>query len=154
MASQRESFLGTIIQEAINDGTITLRSSLESVRDYISVDDLAPLLVRIATTGRQQIYNVGGGENITNREVTAAIAALTGCSVSVVPGAPTTGFARIDCSRVREEFGFAPARVLDDLPRSLRTRRVVSRNRRSRGEWMTWRRSMQRPTSGSPPPCG
>jgi len=114
---QRESFLGTIIQEALNEGSITLRSSLESVRDYISVDDLAPLLVRIATSGCQQIYNVGGGENITNREVTAAIAALTGCSVSVVPGAPTTGFARIDCGRVREEFGFAPARVLDDLPR-------------------------------------
>ena len=116
-ATQRESFLGTIIQEAINDGTITLRSSLESERDYISIDDLVPLLVRIATTGRQQIYNIGGGENITNREVTAAISALTGCSITVVPGAPTTGFARIDCSRVEEEFGFTAARVLDDLPR-------------------------------------
>ena len=116
--NQRESFLGTIIQEAIHEGTITLRSSLESERDYISIEDLVPLLVRIATSGRQQIYNVGGGENITNSEVTAAISALTGCSVSVVPGAPTTGFARIDCSRIEEEFGFAPARVLDDLPAS------------------------------------
>jgi len=114
---QRDSFLGSIIREAIREGTITLRSSLESERDYISIDDLVPLLVRIATNGRQQIYNIGGGENITNREVTATISALTGCSVSVVPGAPTTGFARIDCSRVEEEFGFTAARVLDDLPR-------------------------------------
>jgi cephalosporin hydroxylase/nucleoside-diphosphate-sugar epimerase len=112
---QRESFLGTIIQEALREGTITLRSSLESERDYISINDLVPLLIRIATSGRQQIYNVGSGENITNRDVTAAISKLTGCSVAVVPGAPTTGFARIDCSRVREEFGFAPGRVLDDL---------------------------------------
>lgn len=123
--NQRESFLGTIIQEALREGTITLRSSLESERDYISIDDLVPLLVRIATSGRQQIYNVGGGENITNREVTAAISALTGCSVSVVPGAPPTGFARIDCSRIREEFGFAPARLLDDLPRLVEGGRVT-----------------------------
>lgn len=128
---QRESFLGTIIQEAIREGTITLRSSLESVRDYISIDDLVPLLVRIATNGRQQIYNVGGGENITNREVTAAISALTGCSVSVVSGAPTTGFARIDCSRVREEFGFAPARVLGDLPLLVAGAHVVSEPKKS-----------------------
>ena len=114
---QRESFLGTIIQEAIGEGSITLRSALESERDYISIDDLVPLLVRIATTGRHQIYNLGGGENVTNREVTAAISALTGCAVSVVPDAPLTGFARIDCSRIEEEFSFVPARVLDDLPR-------------------------------------
>lgn len=130
---QRESFLGTIIQEAINDGTITLRSSLESVRDYIGVEDLVPLLVRIATNGRQQMYNIGSGENITNREVTAAISELTGCSVSVFPGAPTTGFARIDCSRAREEFRFAPARVLDDLPRLVAEGRVPSEPKKSEG---------------------
>ena len=116
-AGQPESFLGSIIHEAIAEGTITLRSSLESERDYISIDDLVPLLVRIATTGRHQIYNLGSGENITYREVTEAISALTGCSVSVVPDAPVTGFARIDCSRIEEEFGFSPARILDDLPR-------------------------------------
>jgi cephalosporin hydroxylase len=114
---QRESFLGSIIQEAIREGTITLRSSLESERDYIGVDDLAPLLVRVATSGGHQIYNVSGGENITNRAITAAISALTGCTVSVIPDAPLTGFPRIDCGRIEEEFGFAPARVLDELPR-------------------------------------
>ena len=120
-----KSFLGSIIHDALDEGAITLRSSLESERDYISVDALAPLLVRIATSGRQQIYNVAGGENLTNAEVTAAISALTGCSVSVIAGAPTTGFAHIDCSRVRDEFGFAPPRLLDDLPRLIAGGRTV-----------------------------
>jgi len=124
-ADQRESFLGTIIQEAIREGTITLRSSLESERDYISVDALVPILVRIATAGRHQLYNVACGENVTNREVTAAISKLTGCSVSVVPGAPTTGFACMDCSRIEEEFGFAAPRILDDLPRLVAAGRVL-----------------------------
>ena len=116
---QGRSFLDSIFQEAIREGTITLRSSLESARDYISVDDIVALLVRIATDGRHQIYNLASGENITNGEVTAAISALTGCSVSVVPNAPVTGFPRIDCSRIEEEFGLTPARVLEDLPRLL-----------------------------------
>jgi cephalosporin hydroxylase/nucleoside-diphosphate-sugar epimerase len=130
---QGESFLGSIIQEAITVGAITLRSSLESERDYISVDALVPILVRIATAGRHQLYNVGGGENVTNRDVTAAIAELTGCSVSVVSGAPTTGFARMDCSRVQEEFGFMPPRLLDDLPHLVSEGRVLPEPKKSEG---------------------
>ncbi len=130
---QGQSFLGSIIQEAITAGAITLRSSLESERDYISVDALVPILVRIATAGRHQLYNVGGGENVTNREVTAAIAELTGCSVSVVSGAPTTGFARLDCSRVREEFGFVPPRLLDDLPHLVSEGRLLPEPKKSEG---------------------
>lgn len=130
---QGQSFLGSIIQEAIKVGAITLRSSLESERDYICVDALVPILVRIATTGRHQLYNVGGGENVTNRDVTAAISELTGCSVSVVSGAPTTGFARMDCSRVQEEFGFAAPRLLDDLPRLVMEGRVLPEPKKSGG---------------------
>jgi nucleoside-diphosphate-sugar epimerase len=115
-AEQKDTFLSMIVSEAITHGTITLRTALESERDYISVADVATLLVEIALRGNERIYNVVGGENLTNAEVTAAIARLTGCTVSVVRGARPVIFPRLDNTRVRTEFGFTPSRLLDDLP--------------------------------------
>ena len=115
-AEQRDTFLSMIVEEATTRGTITLRTALDSERDYVSVADVATLLVKIALHGTERIYNVVGGENLTNAEVTAAIARLTGCTVTVVPEAPAVVFPRLDNTRVRTEFGFTPARLLEDLP--------------------------------------
>lgn len=113
---QRNNFLSMIVEEARTRGAITLRSALSSERDYVSVADVAMLLVKIALHGTQRIYNVVSGENLTNGEVTAAIASVTGCTVTVLPDAPPVSFPRFDNTRVRTEFGFTPARLLEDLP--------------------------------------
>lgn len=115
-ARQSATFLGMILAEAKTTGAISLQTALESQKDYVSVSDTAALLVKIALHGRQRIYNVASGENLTHADVTAAIARLTGCSVSAVPNAPAAVFPRIDIERVRSEFGFRPLRLLDDLP--------------------------------------
>ncbi|HEX6087203.1 MAG TPA: NAD(P)-dependent oxidoreductase [Thermoanaerobaculia bacterium] len=119
---QKDTFLTMILDEAATRGTITLRTALSSERDYISVSDVAALLVQIALRGKERIYNVVGGENLTNAEVTEAIARLTGCTVSVLPDAPPVVFPRLDNSRARTEFGFTPARLLEDLPSLLGSR--------------------------------
>jgi nucleoside-diphosphate-sugar epimerase len=113
---QKDTFLTMILDEATTRGTITLRTALSSERDYISVADVATLLVKIALHGKERIYNVAGGQNLTNAEVTAAIAGLTGCTVTVLPDAPPVVFPSLDNSRARTEFGFTPARLLADLP--------------------------------------
>jgi nucleoside-diphosphate-sugar epimerase len=115
-AEQKDTFLAMILEEATTRGTITLRTALDSEKDYVSVADVAMLLEKIALYGRERIYNIVGGYNLTNRELTEAIARLTGCTVTVVPDAPSAIFPRLDNSRLRTEFDFTPARLLDDLP--------------------------------------
>ncbi|HVE72406.1 MAG TPA: NAD(P)-dependent oxidoreductase [Thermoanaerobaculia bacterium] len=119
---QRHNFLSMIVEEALTRGAITLRSALSSERDYVSVADVAMLLVKIALQGTQRIYNVVSGENLTNGEVTAAIAKVTGCTVTVLPDAQPVIFPRFDNTRVRTEFDFTPARLLEDLPSLLESR--------------------------------
>jgi nucleoside-diphosphate-sugar epimerase len=108
--------LPSILAESSENGTVTLGSSLDSSRDFVSLDDVVPLLPRIALEGRERVYNVASGIALTNAELTDALAALTGCTVEVRPGAPRVRRAAIDIARVRGEFGFRPARLLDDLP--------------------------------------
>jgi nucleoside-diphosphate-sugar epimerase len=109
-------FLASVLREPLERGSVTLESSLDSSRDFVSLADVVGLLERIALEGRERVYNVAGGIAITNRELTDTLAGLTGCAVHVRPGAPRVGRVAIDITRVRDEFGFTPARLLDDLP--------------------------------------
>ena len=108
-------FLPTLIRDAMAEGRVTLSLSLESAKDYIGVADVAGLLPRIATEGRLRIYNVASGRNVANKELIEALKRLTGCRVDLAAGAPDVTFPPVRIERVREEFGFAPARLLDEL---------------------------------------
>jgi len=114
--SEGHNFLASIVTDALTKGRIELETSLDSAKDYVSIADVVELLPQLAAGGRERIYNVAGGVNVTNREIVEAIAGLTGCSVSVKPDSETWVYPEIDIERVRREFGFSPSPLLGDLP--------------------------------------
>lgn len=110
-----ENFITSIIKSALNDGRIVLHTAPESAKDYISVRDVVSLIPKIAASGRQRIYNVASGVNVSNRELAGKIAQLTGCEERVDETAPTVVYPTINIARAREEFGFSPGSVLESL---------------------------------------
>lgn len=112
-----DNFLSEVLREAITGGKVTLRTSPDSAKDYVSIDDVVEALIRIATGGRRRIYNVAGGVNVSNGELLASISALTNCRVEFEPGAPRVAFPRVSIERMREDFGFEPAGVLGQMAR-------------------------------------
>jgi nucleoside-diphosphate-sugar epimerase len=121
--SEGHNFLASIITDALRTGEIVLETSMDSGKDYISVSDVVSLLPRIAG-GRERIYNVASGVNVTNEAILAEIARLTGCRVSVKPNAETWVYPEIDIERIRGEFGFHPSPLLSDLPHLIETYRL------------------------------
>jgi nucleoside-diphosphate-sugar epimerase len=115
-AGQRHSFLAALLAEAETSGSLSLRTSLDSERDYVSVEDVADVLVKIALGGRHRRYNVASGVQVSHRRLAEALAASNGWRVEVTADAPTIRFPAIDISRVRDEFGFAPRNLFDLLP--------------------------------------
>lgn len=110
-----ENFLSSLIQEAIA-GCIELRSSQESSKDYILVDDVVKLLPLIALHGKQWIYNVASGINLQHAKIVEQLIMLTGCTASVRDDAPCNIFPPLNNERIRLEFAFSPASVLESLP--------------------------------------
>ncbi|WP_167859269.1 NAD-dependent epimerase/dehydratase family protein [Paenibacillus cymbidii] len=100
------NFVFALIRSAVERGAIALESAPDSAKDYIAVGDVARLLVRIAREGASPIYNVASGINTTAGAVAELIRERTGCSVSVLPGAPTVRFPPIGTGRIAAEFGF------------------------------------------------
>ncbi len=116
----RADFLAAILREAVEDGTIRLRTAMHSAKDYVAVEDVARAIERIALHGRERLYNLAAGTVTTHAALTDRIATLTGCAVDVMPDAPTVTFPPIRTARLAALFGddapWRPADVLDRLP--------------------------------------
>jgi nucleoside-diphosphate-sugar epimerase len=111
-----ENFLMSLIRDAVTKGSVVIRTSPDSSKDYVAVDDVVSLLISIAARGKHTIYNVASGQPLINRELAAALGSAAACPVTFAPDAATVAFPTIDINRIREEFG-APARsLIDDLP--------------------------------------
>jgi UDP-glucose 4-epimerase len=83
------------------------------LRDYVHVDDLSRAHIaactRLDAPGTQLFYNLGTGRPTSNREVIAAVEAVTGLPVTVVvaprrAGDPPALFA--DSTRARQDLGW------------------------------------------------
>lgn len=109
------NFLSAVIKEALHTKKVMLRTSFESAKDYISVDDVVDILIRIATQGRHRVYNLASGTNVSNLELMKRIGDITGCQFTVAPNAETMTFPKISIQRIKEEFNFVPPNVLNDI---------------------------------------
>jgi nucleoside-diphosphate-sugar epimerase len=109
------NFLASVIKEAVEQKRVLLRTSMDSEKDYISINDVIPLLPQIALSGRHQIYNLASGVNTSNAELMRIIQRVTGCAVEVAEEAATISFPQINIDRIREEFNFSPSLIQDSL---------------------------------------
>jgi nucleoside-diphosphate-sugar epimerase len=110
-------FLSDVVRQAVVAGRISLRTALDSSKDYVRVDDAARIILEIAESGRERVYNVASGSNTTHRELVGAIREVLPVEVSVPEDAPTSVVPVIDINRIRAEFGFLPGSVLEMIPK-------------------------------------
>lgn len=62
-----ETFLPAVLREVVATGQLTLRSDLDSRRDFVNVRTVVARLIDIATRGRERIYNVASGRQRDER---------------------------------------------------------------------------------------
>ena len=94
-------------------GRVVFQAHRDSVKDYVLLDDVVSLLPKIATSGRERVYNIASGVNISTLEIANLLKDATGCSVELLDSEPCRKPMVIDISRIRNEFGFQPTSVLD-----------------------------------------
>jgi hypothetical protein len=103
-----------LLDDIRSKGKIVLRSTLDSAKDYIALDDVVPLLPRIAQEGRHAIYNVASGVNVSNAALLDMLSQRYRFSYEVDPAASRVVFPEIDVSRIEQAFG-ARARPLAEI---------------------------------------
>jgi nucleoside-diphosphate-sugar epimerase len=102
------NFLPSVVEEARRHGRLTIRTSPQSRKDYVDIDDVCRILETIALKGQERVYNVASGVNVTNAEIAGLIEKRLGAKVQFAPQSPTSTFPPIDIGRIRDEFAFQP----------------------------------------------
>jgi dTDP-glucose 4,6-dehydratase len=90
-----------------------------NVRDWLHVDDHCRGVLAVLEGGRAgEIYNIGGGTELTNRELTARLLELCGADGSMIqPVGDRLGHDRrysVDWTKIKNELGYSPQVGFDD----------------------------------------
>ncbi len=103
-----DNFLNAVIADAVANGKVMFRTASDSARDYLGVGDACKMIAAIASEGKQRIYNVASGENVSNNEI-ARLLGTRHIETVFHLGATKVAYPVIDIGAIRQEFSFSPA---------------------------------------------
>ncbi len=108
-----EKVIPLFVTNLIDDRHVPLYGTGENVRDWLHVDDHTRGIAMVVTGGRAgEIYNIGGGTELSNRELTQKLLDATGRDWSSVdPVEDRKGHDlrySVDISKIRGELGYEP----------------------------------------------
>ncbi|MEU5437123.1 dTDP-glucose 4,6-dehydratase [Streptomyces sp. NPDC020719] len=110
-----EKVIPLFITRLLDGAAVPLFGDGLNVRDWLHIDDHVQGVELVRTGGRPgEIYNIGGGTELTNKELTALL--LTACGADwdrVEYVEDRKGHDRrysVDCAKIRAELGYAPRR--------------------------------------------
>jgi nucleoside-diphosphate-sugar epimerase len=111
-----ENFLSSVLGEAAATGRVVLHTSANSVKDYVSIEDVVRWLAMISAYGKHEIYNLAAGENTSHASLASCFQVM-GVDVTFIHDAGAVEFPQIDISCVTDEFGAPQHNILDDFSR-------------------------------------
>jgi dTDP-glucose 4,6-dehydratase len=108
-----EKVIPLFVSNLLDGGTVPLYGDGGNVRDWLHVDDHCRGIHAVVLRGRPgEVYNIGGGTELTNRELTELLLEATGTDWSrVVPVEDRKGHDRrysVDISKISAELGYRP----------------------------------------------
>jgi len=113
-----EKVIPLFVTNLIDGKKVPLYGDGLNIRDWLHVDDHCRGIQLVTDGGRPgEIYNIGGGTELTNRELTSLI--LTSCGFDdamIEPVADRLGHDRrysVDWSKINKELGYSPQNSLE-----------------------------------------
>ncbi|RAO10840.1 dTDP-glucose 4,6-dehydratase [Micromonospora noduli] len=113
-----EKVIPLFVSNLLDGGTVPLYGDGGNIRDWLHVHDHCRGIALVQQKGRAgEVYNIGGGTELTNKELTGLL--LDACGAGwdrVVPVTDRKGHDRrysLDITKIREELGYHPSITLD-----------------------------------------
>ena len=108
-----EKVIPLFVSNLVDGKNVPLYGDGLNIRDWLHVDDHCQGIMLVMEGGRAgEVYNIGGGTELTNRELTTRLLSLCGYGEEMVqPVEDRLGHDRrysVDCTKIREELGYVP----------------------------------------------
>ncbi len=108
-----EKVIPLFVSNLIDGIKVPLYGDGLNVRDWLHVDDHCQGILKVLEGGGSgEIYNIGGGTELTNYEITLKLLELCGANTDMIePVADRLGHDRrysVDCTKISTELGYRP----------------------------------------------
>jgi dTDP-glucose 4,6-dehydratase len=110
-----EKVIPLFVTNLMDGLTVPLYGEGRQIRDWLHVDDHCRGIALVLTRGRTgEVYNIGGGTELTNAELTAKLLEATGRDESSIErivdprGAAHDSRYSVDISKIHRELGYSP----------------------------------------------
>jgi dTDP-glucose 4,6-dehydratase len=108
-----EKLIPLFVTNLFDGVKVPLYGDGQNIRDWLFVDDHCRGILRVLEAGRAgEIYNIGGGTELTNTEITHLLLELCGAEASMIElVADRLGHDRrysVDWSKIHDELGYQP----------------------------------------------
>jgi len=121
----RQGMVSIFVAQAVRDGRILVKGSLDRFRDLVHIDDMVEVWIRAwrSESAVGETLNIGSGVRTTVGELTALISnAVGGCPIETSDGTPGDQFGiTASTQRLNEVLDFAPSISEEDGVRSFIT---------------------------------
>lgn len=108
MDKKSSNFFDNLINQARDVGQVNLKSNLESTKDYIFIEDVIKLIIKIIKDGNKNCYNVASGVNISNKYIIKLLQQEFNMMFNSNEKAKPLLSQKININRIKKEFGFKP----------------------------------------------
>ena len=109
-------FIDQLIREGMNTGKVVFQTAYNSSKDYIHIDDVTKLIIKLANSPVSGVYNIASGENITHLQIANHLEKCLGFQCSEQPGAVSWKFNPICTNKIRSALDAQPRKFDDYFP--------------------------------------
>ncbi|MFM7106208.1 MAG: NAD-dependent epimerase/dehydratase family protein [Flavobacteriales bacterium] len=113
------NFLNTLIVQALEEGKIELKTSVNSEKDYILLEDVIDMLIKVPF-GKRRLYNICSGVNTSTQELLKEISNHIKFELNV-NSENAFFFNKISNDYLRDEFDFVPRSLIDNIKNRINT---------------------------------
>ena len=111
--NHRQGMVSIYVAQAVREGRILVRGSLDRFRDFVHIDDMVEVWIRAGQTDDAigRTLNVGSGVRTSVRDLTSMISnASGGCPIETTTGTPGDQFGVIASTHLLQSvLGFVPS---------------------------------------------
>jgi nucleoside-diphosphate-sugar epimerase len=111
----------TLIKDAIKKRLMKIFINKNCSKDFLSIEDTFSLVMKIIHKGKDKVYNVASGKNISLDKIAKKISFLTNCKILYLNQKKIIKEPIINISKIKKEFKFVPSsNLILDLPKIIK----------------------------------
>ena len=103
------------VKNAIFKKQITISINKNSSKDFVHIDDVVQLIIKIIKKGKSNIYNLASGKNIELITLANMIKSKIKCKIILKNQSIKIIEPKINITKIRNEFNFKPKKIFFDF---------------------------------------